>query len=62
MSDLKTILQEATGAFVDVATMPDLEQTKARFLGKSGSLTEQLKALGKLSPEKRKPPVRRSTT
>ena len=54
MSDLKTILQEATAAFVDVATMPDLEQTKARFLGKSGSLTEQLKALGKLSPEEKK--------
>ncbi len=54
MSDLKTILQEATGALADVTTMPDLEQTKARFLGKSGSLTEQLKALGKLSPDEKK--------
>lgn len=33
--------------------MPALEQVKARFLGKSGVLTEQLKQLGKLPPEQR---------
>ena len=31
-----------------------LEQAKARFLGKSGSLTELLKGLGKLDPDARK--------
>jgi len=33
--------------------MPALEQVKARYLGKSGVLTEQLKQLGKLPPEQR---------
>lgn len=54
MSDLQAILQEATAALAVTASVPDLEQTKARFLGKSGSLTEQLKALGKLPPEEKK--------
>lgn len=54
MSDLQAILQEATAALAATTTVPDLEQTKARFLGKSGSLTEQLKALGKLPPEQKK--------
>ncbi len=54
MSDLQAILQEATAALATTTTVPDLEQTKARFLGKSGSLTEQLKALGKLPPEEKK--------
>ena len=54
MSDLKAILHEAKTALSALKNMPDLEQTKARFLGKSGSLTEQLKGLGKLSPEAKK--------
>ncbi len=51
---LDDILAEATTAMQAVRNMPDLEQTKAKFLGKSGSLTEQLKALGKLPPEEKK--------
>ncbi len=43
---LDEILAEATTAMNIVTTIPDLEQAKARFLGKTGSLTEQLKALG----------------
>ena len=54
MSDLQAILQEATAALAGTISVPDLEQTKARFLGKSGSLTERLKALGKLPPEEKK--------
>ena len=54
MSDLIAILHEAKAALSALKSMPDLEQTKARFLGKSGSLTEQLKGLGKLSPEAKK--------
>lgn len=54
MSDLNTILQEATIALAGVATLPELDQVKALFLGKSGSLTQQLKALGKLSLDEKK--------
>ncbi len=51
---LDEILVDATQSLNAVASMPDLEQTKAKFLGKAGSLTEQLKALGKLPPEDKK--------
>ena len=54
MSDLNTILQDATIALAGVATLPELDQAKALFLGKSGSLTQQLKALGKLSLDEKK--------
>ena len=37
-----------------VKSMPELEQAKAKYLGKSGSLTEQLKTLGALSPDEKK--------
>ena len=54
MSTLDTILKDATTTLEAVSSLPDLEQVKARYLGKSGSLTEQLKALGKLSPEEKR--------
>ena len=54
MSDLQAILQEATTVLAATATIPELEQTKARFVGKAGSITEQLKSLGKLDAEARK--------
>ena len=54
MSDLNTILHEATIALAGVATLPELDQAKALFSGKSGSLTQQLKALGKLSLDEKK--------
>lgn len=41
-------------AFSEAGTPADLENAKARFLGKSGQITERLKALGKLSPEEKK--------
>lgn len=50
---LEQILPEAQAAFSGCSTINDLEQAKARFLGKSGVLTEQLKGLGKLSAEAR---------
>jgi len=53
MPNLDDILQEATSLFSTIDTLADLEQAKARFLGKSGALTEQLKQLGKLSAEER---------
>jgi phenylalanyl-tRNA synthetase alpha chain len=54
MDHLDQIVADAGTAFVAAATADALEQAKARFLGKSGSLTELLKALGKLAPEERK--------
>lgn len=53
MPNLDDILKEATSLFSTIDTLADLEQAKARYLGKSGSLTEQLKQLGKLSAEER---------
>lgn len=53
MSQLEQIISEAQSALTTVTTLVDLDQVKSRFLGKSGSLTEQLKQLGKLSAEER---------
>ena len=50
---LENIVAEARSAIGATATVADLEQAKARFLGKAGSLTELLKGLGRLSPEER---------
>lgn len=52
--NLEDILDEARRDFAAAATLPALEQAKARFLGKSGAITEQMKGLGKLEPEQRK--------
>lgn len=54
MTQLATILATAQAALADVTDMVGLEQVKARYLGKSGELTELLKQLGKLPPEERK--------
>lgn len=54
MSNLEQIVSEARQAFAEAANADGLEQAKARYLGKSGSLTELLKGLGKLPPEERK--------
>lgn len=53
MQNLEDILPSALRAFESCATLTDLEQAKAHFLGKTGALTEQLKQLGKLSAEAR---------
>lgn len=54
VENLDQILNEATAAFAAASDAPALEQAKAKFLGKSGSLTELLKGLGKLDPEARR--------
>ena len=54
MRILEAILNDATTSLAAVKSMPELEQTKAKYLGKSGSLTEQLKSLGSMPPEERK--------
>jgi phenylalanyl-tRNA synthetase alpha chain len=53
MQTLEQILPLAQADFAVCATINDLEQAKARYLGKSGMLTEQLKGLGQLSAEDR---------
>ncbi|MDE1943290.1 MAG: phenylalanine--tRNA ligase subunit alpha [Betaproteobacteria bacterium] len=53
MQDLKSLMDEALAALAAAEQPALLEETKARYLGKSGLLTERLKALGKLSPEER---------
>ncbi|MBA4108913.1 MAG: phenylalanine--tRNA ligase subunit alpha [Leptothrix sp. (in: Bacteria)] len=54
MNDLELLVQSAAEAFAAAATPADLENAKARFLGKSGSLTELLKGMGALSVEDKK--------
>jgi len=53
MKELADIVAEAERAITATASVADLEQAKARFLGRSGSLTELLKGLGKLSADER---------
>jgi phenylalanyl-tRNA synthetase alpha chain len=53
MSELQRIVDQARDAIGATSSIADLEQAKARFLGKSGTLTEQLKSLGKLPAEAR---------
>ncbi|AUM00451.1 phenylalanine--tRNA ligase subunit alpha [Zoogloeaceae bacteirum Par-f-2] len=54
MDNLDQLVQQATAEFAAATDSAQLEQAKARYLGKSGSLTELLKGLGKLDGEARK--------
>lgn len=53
MQDLDAIVQDALAVFANINDADELEQTKARYLGKTGALTEQLKGLGKLPAAER---------
>jgi len=53
MQELDQIIAEAATAISSTATVADLEQAKARFLGKASTLTALLKGLGKLSADER---------
>ncbi len=53
MQDLNALVNDALAVFAGINDADELEQTKARYLGKSGALTEQLKSLGKLSAAER---------
>ena len=54
MQNLDQIAQDASLAFAATDDPDALEQIKARFLGKSGRITELLKGMARLSPEERK--------
>lgn len=53
MANLDHLITEAQADFTSCADMPALENAKAKYLGKTGVLTEALKALGKLQAEER---------
>ena len=53
MEQLQQILDQALKQFAEIDDEAELEQVKARYLGKEGSLTVLLKGLGKLSAEQR---------
>jgi len=52
--NLDEILKDAEREFAAVANLPVLDQVKARYLGKSGVITEQMKMLGALPTDERK--------
>jgi phenylalanyl-tRNA synthetase alpha chain len=54
MQDLDAIVAEAAAAFAAIDALPELEDAKARYLGKQGVVTELLKGLAKLPPEERR--------
>jgi phenylalanyl-tRNA synthetase alpha chain len=54
MNDLAPLVDEAQAEFARATTPAELENAKARFLGKSGRLTELLKALGSLPVDEKK--------
>ena len=53
MQDIDAIVNEALALFAGIRDADELEQAKARYLGKTGALTELLKGLGKLPPAER---------
>ena len=53
MKELEQIISAAREAIAATSSIADLEQVKARFLGKAGALTELLKGLGKLDASER---------
>ncbi len=54
MSDLDSLVRAAENDFGAALTPAELENAKARFLGKAGSVTELMKALGALPAEQKK--------
>ncbi len=49
MNDLQTLVESAQAAFAQAERPADLENAKARFLGKSGLVTELMRGLASLS-------------
>jgi len=54
MNDLDPLVLEAQADFARAPTPAELENAKARYLGKAGRITEQLKALAALSIDEKK--------
>ncbi|WP_284616951.1 phenylalanine--tRNA ligase subunit alpha [Aquabacterium humicola] len=54
MNDLDQLVAGASAEFAAAPTPAELENAKARYLGKSGRVTELLKGLAALTPEEKK--------
>ena len=54
MNSLEHIVVQAQADFAAAPDAAALENAKARYLGKTGQITEHMKGLGKLPPEERK--------
>ena len=54
MNDLDPLVAAASADFAAAPTPAELENAKARFLGKAGRVTELLKGLAALSPEEKR--------
>ena len=54
MNDLDQLVAAAAADFAAAPTPAELENAKARFLGKAGRVTELMKGLGALAPEGKK--------
>ncbi len=54
MSDLTTLESEILTAIDTASSEPALEELRVAALGKKGSISEQMKTLGKMSPDERK--------
>lgn len=54
MSFLEQLVIQAQNDFSTAEDAAALENAKARYLGKTGRITEQMKGLGKLAPDERK--------
>ena len=54
MQDLQTIINQAQAEIANAKDLPDLQQIRAKFLGKKSVLTDLMKTLGNATPEERK--------
>ena len=54
MNDLAAVIESARADFARASASAELEDAKARYLGKAGKVTEQLKALGALPADEKK--------
>jgi len=54
MNELDAIVDSAKSSFAQAVTPADLENAKARFLGKAGQITELMKGMAALSVEEKK--------
>jgi phenylalanyl-tRNA synthetase alpha chain len=53
-ASLESLVDQAKSAFAAAAAPADLENAKAKFLGKQGAVTELMKGLAALAPEEKK--------
>ncbi|MEJ7807714.1 MAG: phenylalanine--tRNA ligase subunit alpha, partial [Telluria sp.] len=54
MNSLEDLVVSAQADFLAAPDAAALENAKAKYLGKTGQITEQMKGLGKLDPDQKK--------